>query len=52
VLSSDMRTRSEHGRGVREEGRGGVDVDEGRDVEEVNGGTPGGDHATFEFRRS
>jgi hypothetical protein len=44
--------RFEHGRGMREERRGGVEVDEGRDVEEVNGGTTGGDHDIFEFRSS
>jgi hypothetical protein len=41
---------------VREERRGGVEVDGFRDVdreiEEVNGGRTGGDHAMFDFLRS
>ena len=47
-----MRTRFEHGRGVREDRRGGVELGEGRDVDEVSGGRVGADQAILEFLRS
>ena len=47
-----MRTRFEHGRGVREDRWGGVELGEDRDVDEVSGGRVGADQAILEFLRS
>jgi hypothetical protein len=51
-----MRMRFEQGCGVRKDRRGGVEADGlrevDREVDKVNGGITGGDHAIFEFRRS
>jgi hypothetical protein len=47
-----MSRRFEQGRGVREERRGGVEAEEGLEVDAIRGGTTGGDHVIFELRRS
>jgi hypothetical protein len=44
--------RFEHGRGVREDRRGGVELGERRNVEEANSGVVGDDQAMREFLRS
>lgn len=52
MSSSDMRTRFEQRRGVRNERRGGVVVGEDVCVDEVNGGMTAGDQVIFDERKS